>query len=181
MRGGPGGFLYCFVQPRDCFQLLCNPVSESANWIICAKNVFKTDISFYATPNFSFPVTTAFRFGGAVNVGNYKFFQANALGSNSNLRGFRNNRFSGRSYLYQNSEVRFKVTYFRNYIFTGDMGLFGFFDSGRVYSDGPEASTWHKGYGPGIWFNLYNKALITGGYGFSKEGSYLTLKAGMSF
>ncbi|WP_411274184.1 metallophosphoesterase [Daejeonella sp.] len=141
----------------------------------------KSDISFYATPNFSFPVTVAFRLGGAVNIGDYKFFQANALGTNSNLRGFRNNRFSGRSYLYQNTEVRFKVTYFRNYIFTGDMGLFGFVDSGRVYSDESEASTWHKGYGPGIWLNLYNKMLVSGGYGFSKEGSYLTLKGGFSF
>jgi len=141
----------------------------------------KTDISFYATPNFSFPVTAAFRLGGAVNIGNYKFFQANALGTNSYLRGFRNNRFSGRSYLYQNTEVRFKLTYFRNYVFTGDMGLFGFFDSGRVYSDGPETSEWHKGYGPGVWLNLYNKMLISGGYGFSKEGRYLTLKGGLSF
>lgn len=141
----------------------------------------KTDISFYATPNFNFPVTAAFRFGGAMNIGDYKFFQANSLGGNSNLRGFRNNRFAGRSYLYQNTEVRFKVTQFRNYIFTGDMGLFGFFDSGRVYSDLPDSSTWHKGYGPGVWLNLYNKFLISSAYGFSKEGQYITLKSGLTF
>ncbi len=141
----------------------------------------KTDISFYATPNFSFPVTAAIRFGAATNIGDYKFFQANSLGSNTNLRGFRNNRFSGRSYLYQNTEVRFKVTHFRNYVFTGDFGLFGFFDSGRVYSDLPDTSKWHKGYGPGVWLNLYNKFLLSSGYGFSKEGHYLTLKSGMSF
>lgn len=141
----------------------------------------KTDISFYATPNFSFPVTVAFRVGGATNLGDYKFFQANSLGNNTNLRGFRNNRFSGRSYLYQNTDVRFKVSHFRNYIFTGDMGLFGFFDSGRVYSDLPEGNGWHKGYGPGVWLNLYNKFLLSGGYGFSREGRYLTLKSGFAF
>ncbi|MES3016121.1 MAG: metallophosphoesterase [Bacteroidota bacterium] len=141
----------------------------------------KTDISFYATPNYSFPVTVAIRFGAATNIGDYKFFQANSLGSNTNLRGFRNNRFSGRSYLYQNTEVRFKVTHFRNYIFTGDMGLFGFYDAGRVYSDLPEGNKWHSGYGPGIWLNLYNKFLVSSGYGFSNEGRYLTLKTGMSF
>ncbi len=141
----------------------------------------KTDISFYATPNFSFPLTVAVKLGGAANLGDYKFFQANSLGSTSNLRGFRNNRFSGRSYLYQNSEVRFKVAHFRNYVFTGDMGLFGFFDSGRVYSDLPDSSTWHKGYGPGVWLNLYNKILISSGYGISNEGRYLTLKGGLSF
>lgn len=140
-----------------------------------------SDISFYATPNYSFPVTAAIRIGGAVNIGDYKFFQANSLGSNTNLRGFRNNRFSGRSYLYQNTEIRFKLTHFRNYIFTGDLGLFGFFDSGRVYSDLPDTSKWHKGYGPGLWVNIYNKILISTGYGFSKEGQYLTLKSGLSF
>ena len=61
------------------------------------------------------------------------------------------------------------------------MGLFGFFDSGRVYSDLPDGSTWHKGYGPGVWLNLYNKILVSSGYGFSKEGHYLTLKTGLSF
>lgn len=141
----------------------------------------RSDLSFYATPNFDFPVTAAVRLGGAVNIGDYKFFQANSLGGNTNLRGFRNNRFSGRSYLYQNTEIRFKVSHFRNYIFTGDMGLFGFFDSGRVYSDLPDSSKWHKGYGPGVWLNIYNKILVSSGYGFSKEGHYLTLKSGLTF
>lgn len=141
----------------------------------------KTDLSFYATPNFSFPVTVAFRIGAATNIGNYKFFQANSLGNNSQLRGYRNNRFSGRSYLYQNSEIRFKVSNFRNYLFTGNFGLFGFFDSGRVYANIPESKNWHNAYGPGIWVNFYNKFLVSSGYGFSKEGKYFSLKSGMSF
>ncbi|MBC7744560.1 MAG: metallophosphoesterase [Flavobacterium sp.] len=141
----------------------------------------RSSFSFYATPNFNFPITAAFRFGGATNIGDYKFFQANSLGNNSNLRGFRNNRFSGRSYIFQNSELRFKLTNYRNYIFTGNLGAFGFFDSGRVFSDNPELSTWHKAYGPGIWFNFYNKILLSAGYGISKEGNYISIKSGLSF
>ncbi len=141
----------------------------------------KSNISFYATPNFNFPVTAAFQLGAATNIGDYKFYQANSLGNNSHLRGFRNNRFAGRSYLYQNSELRFKLTNFRNYIFTGNLGAFGFFDSGRVFSDNPELKTWHKAYGPGIWFNFYNKFLLATAYGFSKEGSYISLTGGLNF
>jgi hypothetical protein len=141
----------------------------------------QSHVSFYATPNFNFPVTAAFRLGAATNIGDYKFYQANSLGNNTNLRGFRNNRFSGHSYLYQNMELRFKLTNFRNYIVTGNLGAFGFFDSGRVYSDNPENSTWHKAYGPGIWVNLYNKFLLSSSYGISKEGNYITLKSGMTF
>ncbi|MBC8053474.1 MAG: BamA/TamA family outer membrane protein [Sphingobacteriaceae bacterium] len=141
----------------------------------------KSDISFYATPNFNFPVTAALRLGAAKNLGEYKFFQSNFLGNTTNLRGYRNNRFAGRSYVYQNSELRFKVSTFRNYILTGNFGLFGFFDSGRVYSKSPEENKWHTAYGPGAWVNFYNKFLISTGYGISKEGSYFSINSGFSF
>lgn len=141
----------------------------------------KSDVSFYGTPNFTFPVTAAIKIGGATNLGNYKFFQSNFLGSNNNLRGYRNNRFAGKSYLYQNSELRFKVTTFRNYIFTGNFGLFGFFDSGRVFSDVPESNKWHSTYGPGAWINFYNKFLLSAGYGISNEGKYFSINSGFSF
>ena len=141
----------------------------------------KSDISFYATPNFKFPVTAAVKIGAATNLGDYKFFQANSLGNNANLRGYRNNRFSGRSYLYQNSELRFKLSNFRNYLVTGNIGMFGFFDSGRVFSDMPESNDWHQAYGPGVWINFYNKFLLSTSYGISKEGKYFAFKTRVSF
>lgn len=141
----------------------------------------KSRLSFYATPNFNFPVTAAIQMGGATTIGDYKFFQANSLGSNSFLRGYRNNRFAGRSYLFQNSELRFKITNFRNYIVTGNFGIFGFFDAGRVFTELPESNTWHTGYGPGLWINFYNRFMFSAGYGFSREGRYISLNTGMSF
>ena len=142
---------------------------------------FKSDLSFYGTPNFSIPVTAALRIGGAANIGDYKFYQSNFLGNTTNLRGYRNNRFAGRSYIYQNSELRFKISSFRNYIFTGNFGLFGFFDSGRVFTKKPESNDWHTAYGPGGWVNFYNKFLISAGYGISKEGRYFSINSGFSF
>lgn len=139
-----------------------------------------SELSVYVSPDFS-PVTLAIRVGGANNIGDYKFFQTNSLGGNTNLRGYRNNRFSGRSYLYQNTEIRYKALYFRDYVFSGDIGIFGFFDSGRVYSDLPETSNWHKGYGAGVWLNLYNKLIVSSSLGISPEGRYLTLKTGLFF
>lgn len=141
----------------------------------------KSEISLYGTPNINIPFTFALRLGGATNLGSYRFFQANALGNNTYLRGFRNNRFSGRSFLFENAELRLKLTNLRNYVFTGNIGLFGFFDSGRIYSDNPEGKEWHNGYGPGMWINLYNKLMLTGSYGMSKEGRYVTIKTGFYF
>ncbi|HXI00385.1 MAG TPA: metallophosphoesterase [Sphingobacteriaceae bacterium] len=142
----------------------------------------KSIVSVYGTPNFNYPVTVALRFGGAMNIGkDYKFFQANSLGTNTYLRGFRNNRFTGDSYLFQNTELRFKINTLRNYLFSGNFGLFGFFDSGRVFSDVAEDNTWHYGYGPGLWMNFYNKITVSAGYGISKEDRVISLKAGLSF
>lgn len=142
----------------------------------------KSSVSFYGTPNFDFPVTAAISFGAATNIGEYKFFQANSLGNNTNLRGYRNNRFSGKSYLYNNTELRFKVTNIRNYIFTGNFGVFGFFDTGRVFLEHKQnKSTWHTGYGPGLWINMFNKLLLSGGYGMSKEGGYVSVNSGFAF
>jgi outer membrane translocation and assembly module TamA len=141
----------------------------------------KSDLSLYATPNFNFPATAALRIGGARNIGDYAFFQANNLGKNTHLRGYRNNRFAGKAYLYENAEVRFTATNFRNYLFTGNLGFFGFFDAGRVYSDVAESAGWHTGYGPGFWIKFYNKLLLSTGYGISKEGKYFTINGGLSF
>src|SRR5690606_24559773 len=91
-----------------------------------------SDLSVYASPGPE-ALSLAFRIGAASNTDGYQFFQANTLGGNTNLRGYRNNRFSNGSYLYQNSEVRLKVLNIRNYIFTGNIGLFAFLDAGRVY------------------------------------------------
>ena len=141
----------------------------------------KSNVSFFGTPNFNFPITLALNVGAATNIGDYKFFQANSLGSNTYLRGYRNNRFSGRSALFSNTELRFAVSSIRNYILTGNYGLFGFFDTGRVFSDNPENGTWHTGYGPGVWINFYNKFLVSAGYGMSKEGGYFSLNSGFAF
>jgi hypothetical protein len=137
--------------------------------------------SFYATPNGTFPVTIGLRLGAMTNIGDYKFYQANTIGNRDNLRGFRNQRFSGRSAYFANTELRFPVTSFRNYIFTGDFGVYGFYDIAKVNNNFVESKQWHQGYGPGIYLNLYKKLLVTAGYGFSKEGRRLSFDFGFRF
>jgi hypothetical protein len=140
-----------------------------------------TDLSAFGTPNVGLPLTLALRLGAQTNIGDYKFYQANSIGNNENLRGFRNQRFSGKSAYYANSEVRFPVTAFRNYILTGDFGVYGFYDVAKVSNSFTESNKWHQGYGPGIWINLYNKLLVTAGYGFSNESRLISFDFGYRF
>lgn len=137
--------------------------------------------SFYATPNGTFPLTLALRIGTMKNIGSYKFYQANTIGNNDYLRGFRNERFSGKSAYFANTELRFPVSSFRNYIFTGDFGVYGFYDIAKVQNNFIESRAWHQGYGPGAYLNLFNKLLVTAGYGFSNESKRISLDLGFRF
>ncbi|KHJ36591.1 outer membrane protein/protective antigen OMA87 [Pedobacter glucosidilyticus] len=140
-----------------------------------------TSFSGYATPNISFPVTFAIRLGAETNIGDYQFYHASSLGNNENLRGFRNQRFSGKTAYFANTEVRIPVTKIRGYILTGDFGVFGFYDTGRVHSAQIESNTWHQGYGPGVWLNLFDNIFISLGYGFSREDKVLSFNTGFRF
>ncbi len=140
-----------------------------------------TDLSAFGTPNIGLPLTLALRLGAQTNIGDYKFYQANTIGNTSNLRGFRNDRFSGKSSYYANSEIRLPVSAFRNYILTGDFGVYGFYDVAKVTNTFADSNQWHQGYGPGIWINLYNKFLISAGYGFSRESKLISFDFGLRF
>lgn len=141
-----------------------------------------TSLSGYVTPNISFPMTFALRVGATTKIGSYNFYQASTLGIfDDNLWGYRNQRFSGRSAYFGNSELRIPVTKIRGYFLSGDFGAFAFYDIGKVSSSAIESNKWHQGYGPGIWLNLFDHILLTLGYGISKEDKVLTFKTGFRF
>lgn len=149
----------------------------------------KSDLSFYYTPFKAqdFPITFAFRFGGASNIGDFYFFQANTLGGNQglgrpgNLRGYVRDRFSGRSALYQNSEARIRLAKFRFYILPVNFGVMGLMDHGRVFSDREEKDSWHSAYGGGLFIQPVGKWVFTATYARSEEDNLLNLNIGFIF
>ncbi len=137
--------------------------------------------SFYATPNTLLPVTFAIRLGVLHNIGESKFYQLNTIGNNNYLRGFRRDRFTGKTAYFANTEARIPVTSFRNYLLTGDFGVFGFYDTGKVSSPGTEKGKWKQSFGPGIWINLYNQLMLSTGYGISNEGRLISVNTSLRF
>ena len=126
-------------------------------------------------------ITLATRFGGGVNFGDYEFFQANTLGGLTNLRGYRQGRFTGKSSLYNNTELRLRLFSFRTYIFPASVGLLGFHDVGRVWVKGEDSNNWHNGAGGGIWLAPFNRAVISFMYGVSKEDKVPIVRVGFLF
>ncbi len=138
-----------------------------------------SDISSYFTPTTKFPITLALRAGASSVIGDYNFYHASTIGNYKTLRGFRAQRFSGRSVIYGNAEIRIPVTKIRSYLIAGDCGVYGFYDIGKVNPQ--QKGSWHKGYGPGIWLNLFDNLLLSLGSGFSKEGMVLSFDTGFRF
>ncbi|MFL5741223.1 MAG: hypothetical protein ACJ75B_13450 [Flavisolibacter sp.] len=114
-------------------------------------------------------VVLATIFGGGHNYGNFELSQAQTLGFDNHLRGFRAQRFAGRSAAYNNTELRIKIAEFNAYLFPTAIGVYGFNDLGRVWADGESSKTWHHGYGGGLWLMPLNKLVVTAYLSFSKE------------
>ncbi|HJS55031.1 MAG TPA: BamA/TamA family outer membrane protein, partial [Chitinophagaceae bacterium] len=125
-------------------------------------------------------ISLAIRAGGAANLGDAEFYQLNQLGSHDNLRGYRKYRFYGKQSFYNNNELRF-IFNTRNKVFNGKYGFVAFFDNGRVWQPGEISKTWHKGYGGGAFISLFNKIILSGAYGISKEDKVISVYFGYYF
>ena len=117
----------------------------------------------------------AHRTGGATNFGEYDFYFANTLGRSENLRGFWRYRFSGRTNLYQNTELRLSLSRRRNF------GMLGFVDDGKVWVKDEDSKTLHVGYGGGFYFIPFNNLGLNLSYGKSNEVSMIMIKTGFLF
>ena len=133
------------------------------------------DMRLFASFKSKARIVYAFRLGAGHNFGEFKFPQAQYLGGTENLRGYRKDRFAGRTMVYNNSEIRLKVADFKTYLFPGSFGLFVFNDVGRVWSDQEESEDWHVGNGAGIWISPVRRFVITAAYTRSKEEKGLPL------
>lgn len=140
-----------------------------------------TDLSVYFTPNLPVRLTFASRFGAAVNIGDFYFYQSNFLGNQDNLRGYRRTRFAGEKSFYNNNELRLKLFNIRNNLLNGDFGFMSFFDQGRVWAEGDSSSKMHRSFGPGVYLHFFEVFLFSGSYGISEEDQLLTFRAGFLF
>ncbi|MGY3213107.1 BamA/TamA family outer membrane protein [Mucilaginibacter sp. HD30] len=141
----------------------------------------QSEFSFYVDPLRDSLLVLAVRTGGGTSFGSPSYYQKLKLGGNQNLRGYYIGRFTGKSMVYNNIELRLKVLDFASYLLPGTLGLVGFNDVGRVWSPGEKSSQWHLGYGGGVYFLPAQLILIQGVVGFSKEGAYPYIQAGFRF
>jgi hypothetical protein len=139
-----------------------------------------SDLSFYISL-IKNRLVLANRIGGGHNFGDFEFYQAQYLGSEDNLRGYRKYRFAGQSKVYNNLELRLRLANFKTYLFPGSLGLLGFYDTGRIWADIGDNDKWLSGYGGGFWISPLKRLVLTLTYTASKEDKLPLIALGWKF
>jgi hypothetical protein len=139
---------------------------------------------YWLTAGVIIPLSNKFSFanrdGYSTLSGKPEFYQYNWIGGGQNLRGFRRQRFSGKSSVYTDNELRW-ITNMNGYLFKGKIGLMGFVDQGRVWMPEETSRTWHVGYGAGLMISPFNKVAATVYYGISEDDHLIHIRLGRFF
>jgi len=147
-------------------------------------NVTQLNSSFAFYFNLLAPGRLVFanRVGGGINLGDgFEFFQAQYLGNEDNLRGYRQYRFAGKSKFFNQSELRLKIADFRTYLFPGSIGIAAYYDVGRVWVENDLVDKWASGYGLGFWVSPLRRLLFSFVYAMSKEDKLPLVTLGWRF
>jgi len=112
---------------------------------------------------------------------NFEFYQAASIGGTDGLRGFRNQRFTGKQSFYQNTDLRYSFNTLKTGLLPVRLGLYGSFDYGRVWLDQEDSNKWHNTYGGGFFINGAELLSANLGVFNSADGLRVAFSLGFGF
>ncbi|MFS4493479.1 phosphoesterase [Maribacter sp. 2308TA10-17] len=119
---------------------------------------------------------------GQINLGDdFEFFQAANLGATDGLRGFRQQRFTGKRAFSQSTDLRISVGKIRNSIIPISMGVYAGFDYGRVWIANDTSKEWRTSSGGGFYFSLGGFTALNLAYFNSDDGGRFTFGLSLPF
>lgn len=129
----------------------------------------------------------ATKFKGRITIGDdFEFYQAGSIGANNGLRGYRNERFTGKHYFYQNTDLRYSFNSIKTSILPISIGVYGGFDYGRVWINNElvtdtsfNDSKWNTSYGGGFWIDAVE--LLSARFGLFNSDDGLRFSFGLGF
>ncbi len=120
-------------------------------------------------------------------IGDFEYYHSASLGGlnytkdNDVLRGYRRDRYNGRTSFAFNNGLRLKLFKFKTVLFPGEMGISGFYDVGRVWVNNESSNIWHNNVGGGIWISIMDLMVINTFYSVSNEENVFRLVFGFLF
>ena len=162
-------------------------------------NINDDDIGFgYIIPELGFDyklvpsgqLVLATKVSGHINFGNdFEFYQAATLGADTGLRGYRNQRFTGKRAFIQTTDLRWNFGNLKTGFMPIHIGIYGGIDYGKVWIDDSmvvnpalnNMNDWNTSFGGGFFINIAN--MMTGNISaFSSDDSLrLAFKLGFGF
>ncbi len=119
---------------------------------------------------------------GHINLSNeFEFYQGATIGGNDGLRGFRNERFTGKQSFYHSTDFRIELGRLRNGIIPITIGTYAGFDYGRVWLENENSNQWHTSPGGGLYFKMGEFAALNLAYFDSDEGGRITFGLRLPF
>lgn len=117
-----------------------------------------------------------------INFGDrFQFYHGAQLGANNGLRGYREERFTGKSFLVGSVDVRYNFDQFLIELFPVQIGIYGGADLGRVWIQTEDSQKWHNSQGGGFWINGQGGLGTTFSVFSSKEGMRYAFGIGFTF
>ncbi len=111
----------------------------------------------------------------------FEFYQAASIGGDDGLRGYRNQRFTGKSSFYQSSDVLFNFKRYKTAILPIEIGIYGGFDFGRIWVSDDlvldpsfNQSKWNTSVGGGFFVNAVDMIKANLGLFNSDDGLRLS-------
>lgn len=121
-------------------------------------------------------IRTQLRFGD-----DFLFYQGAIIGGHNGLRGFRTDRFTGKSSLVTSADLRYSFPSFKTKTLPFQIGVFGGFDVGRVWAKHEDSEKWHNDYGFGTWITAAESLSGTFNFFNSVEGWRFSFGFGLNF
>ena len=115
---------------------------------------FKPYMGFYNALTRNRKLVLKTRAEAHINIGQeYEFYQGAQLGADSGLRGYRLERYTGKSSFGTGADLRYSFNTVKTTFLPFQPGIYIGYDLGRVWVDGQSSDKWHDSYGGGIWIN----------------------------
>ena len=111
----------------------------------------------------------------------FEFYQGASIGGVDGLRGYRNQRFTGKTSYYQNTDIRFNLSKVKTNILPTTLGIYGGFDYGKVWLPNIDSDTWHTSYGGGFFLNASDLMSLNLALFNSDDGPRFTFGLGFGF
>ncbi|RYD82054.1 MAG: hypothetical protein EOP53_04730 [Sphingobacteriales bacterium] len=141
-----------------------------------------SDMTIYAKVSDVSKFSSVLRVGGGhIFNDKYDFFQAVNLGANNFLRGFRKNRFSGQTMFYAGTDLKYSLFHAKSKVLSGDVGVIGFYELGRVWAKNTPRGGFHHSYGGGMYFAPFDLILLSAVVGMSDESVLFNFTLGTKF